>query len=322
MPVISVVIPVYNGELTIKSTIESVLTQTFNDFELIVINDGSTDSTLDILGRFQDSRIKVYSYPNAGLSASRNRGIDQASGDYISFLDADDLWTADKLEAQLNVLRKEPGVSVAYSWTDFIDRAGNLLGYGIYDTDIGYVFPKLLVFFFIGSGSNALICKNVFEEVGRFDESLVAAEDWDMFLRIAARYNFSVIPKPQILYRITEYSMSSNVIKQEEECMKVVERAYAREPGKSLLHLKKSTYANLYLYLAAHALRGVPDREKGLIAGRFLWRSIMNDLMILKRFSLVSTVIFKVLTVIFLPAQKARSFRNSMKLIKKYVSRN
>src|SRR3712207_3352824 len=114
MPLISVIIPVYNGEKTIQETIESVLNQTFPSFELIVINDGSHDSTLDIVSSIKDPRIKVFSYPNAGLSASRNRGISVACGEYVSFIDADDLWTPDKLEAQYKALQANPQAAVAY----------------------------------------------------------------------------------------------------------------------------------------------------------------------------------------------------------------
>ena len=120
------------------------------------------------------------------MSASRNRGIDHALGEYISFLDADDLWTADKLEAQLNALRENPEAAVAYSWTDFIDERGNMLGIRIHYTVNGYVYPKLLEFFFIGSGSNALIRKQVFCVVGRIDETLTFAEDTDSYLRLAS----------------------------------------------------------------------------------------------------------------------------------------
>lgn len=313
MPLISVVIPVYNGESTIADTIQSVLSQSFLDLELIVINDGSSDSTLDILMEFQDPRLKIFTYANSGLSASRNRGIDHALGEYISFLDADDLWTSDKLDAQLNALRANPEAAVAYSWTDFIDEKGNLLGFGIHETVNGYVYPNLLTFFFVGSGSNALICKKVFDEVGRFDETLTSAEDMDMFLRLAARYQFSAVSAPQILYRITDNSMSRNVTRQERESLKVIDRAFAQEPGKSLMHLKRITYANLYIYLASHALRGAPDRQKVLTAARFMWRSIRNDPLILIRGRLVAILIFKIVTMLILPPQQARSLRAAIK---------
>jgi glycosyltransferase involved in cell wall biosynthesis len=322
LSLISVIIPVYNAELTIEETAKSVLNQTFKDFELIVINDGSTDLTLDILCKIKDPRLKIFSYPNSGLSTSRNRGIKHACSEFISFIDADDLWTPDKLEAQLNVLKENPGADVAYSWTCCIDKFGNLLDYGIRYTVNGYVFPDLLTYFFIGSGSNGLIRKKVFDEVGQFDETLTSAEDWDMFLKIAARYHFAAIPLPQILYRISDNSMSRNVIRQERETLKVLERAFSQEPGKSLLHLKRRTYANLYIYLTAHALRGVPDKNKGLIAARFLWRSVTNDLFILRQVKFVATLIFKIITVILLPPQQAHSLRKMMKAFVNHLHRH
>src|SRR5690242_20728341 len=99
-PQISVIIPVYNGERTILETIASVQQQTFSDFELIVINDGSTDRTLELLNSVEDPRLKILSYSNGGLPVARNRGISHATGEFITFIDADDLWTSDKLEAQ------------------------------------------------------------------------------------------------------------------------------------------------------------------------------------------------------------------------------
>jgi glycosyltransferase involved in cell wall biosynthesis len=315
VPLISVVIPVYNGELTIRETVESVLNQTFSDFELIIINDGSSDSTLDILGEFEDPRLKIFSYLNSGLAASRNRGILHACGELISFIDADDLWTSNKLESQLNAIRGHPHAAVAYSWTDFVDQRGNLLGYGIHRTVNGSVFSRLLEFFFIGSGSNALIRRSVFDEVGQFDETLTSAEDLDMFLRLAARYQFSAVPEPQILYRISENSMSRNVIRQEKETLKVLDRAFAQEPGKSFIRLKRVTYANLYLYLASNVLRGAPDRQKGLMAIRFIWRALISAPFILGRIRQVATLVFKAISVLFLNPERARSLRARIKSV-------
>lgn len=104
MPTISVIVPAYNAENTILETIGSVQQQTFSDFELIVINDGSNDRTLELLNSLTDSRLKIFSYENAGVGVARNRGISHATGKFIAFLDADDLWTPDKLELQLATL--------------------------------------------------------------------------------------------------------------------------------------------------------------------------------------------------------------------------
>ena len=140
MTLISVIIPVHNGEKTIKETILSVLNQTFEDWELIIINDGYTDSTIEIIAQIQDDRIRVFNYENAGLARSRNRGIDHYQGEFISFLDADDLWTTDKLEAQFQTLQDNPKVMVAYSWTDYIDESSQFLHSGTHITKNGNVY--------------------------------------------------------------------------------------------------------------------------------------------------------------------------------------
>jgi glycosyltransferase involved in cell wall biosynthesis len=203
MPIISVIIPAYNAEKTIKETIQSVLNQTWQDFELLIINDGSQDATLEVIESIQDPRIKIFSYPNAGSSASRNRGIAIAKGEYISFIDADDLWTADKLEAQYKALQENSQAAVAYSWTDHIDESGQFLRSGPQQSFTGDVYARLLLEDFIGNGSNPLIRAQAFAEVGDFDESLAHSEDWDLWLRLAARYHFVAVPSPQILYRMS-----------------------------------------------------------------------------------------------------------------------
>src|SRR4028119_270042 len=122
MPTISVIVSAYNAEQTILETITSVLNQTFSNFELLVINDGSTDRTLELLSTVKDPRLKIFSYPNGGVSVARNRGITQASGEFIAVLDADDLWTVDKLELQLAALQEHPEAGLAYSWAYYMDE--------------------------------------------------------------------------------------------------------------------------------------------------------------------------------------------------------
>ncbi|HEY9297275.1 MAG TPA: glycosyltransferase, partial [Phormidium sp.] len=145
MPLISVIIPVYNGKKTINKTIESILNQTISDWELIIINDGSQDGTLEVVSNIRDSRLKIFSYPNSGQAISRNRGISHAVGEFITFSDADDLWTPDKLEAQLKALQVNPQAAVAYSWTDYIDEFGQFLRSGTRLNATGDVYKKLLV---------------------------------------------------------------------------------------------------------------------------------------------------------------------------------
>ncbi len=303
MPQISVIIPVYNGEKTIFETIESVLNQTESDFELILINDGSQDSTLDIVASIQDPRLKVFSYPNAGVSASRNRGIAHACGEFISFLDADDLWTPDKLEAQLRVLQENPQAAVAYSWLDYIDECGQFLRTGCRKTATGDVYPELLLYQFLENGSNALIRAQALSQVGGFDQSLTHAEDWDMFLRLAARYHFVAVPSPQILYRMSASSASSNLSKMEAESLKVLERAYSQAP-ESLQYLKKQSLAIFYKYVIYKTFEGIPGRQKGLKAAILLWHYIRNDCSRLRRVRLKLSLLSKVVATILLPSHQ------------------
>ena len=312
MPLVSIIIPAYNAEKTIRETIESVLNQTITDFELIVIDDGSQDSTLDIASSIQDHRIKVSSYPNAGPNHSRNRGFAQATGDYVSFLDADDLWTQDKLEAQMKALQANPEASVAYSWTNWMNEAGQFIRRGSYVSVSGNVYAKLLLVDFIESGSNPLIRKQALVEVGGFDESLLAAQDWDMWLRLAARYHFVAVPSAQVLYRVSANSWSSNIYRVEKASLQVIERAFAQKEAVSIQHLKKHSIANRYNGLTFKTLEGPPGRQQGLTAARFLWHAVRNEPSLL-RARVILKVVLKILTMALLPPQQARTLFNNFK---------
>jgi GT2 family glycosyltransferase len=314
MPIVSVIIPVYNGEKTIQETITSVLSQTFSDFELIIINDGSQDKTLEIISGIQDSRIKVFSYQNAGLSATRNRGISHSRGQFIAFLDADDLWTADKIESQLKALQGNPQASLAYSWSDFVDESNRFLHIGRRLTWEGNVYSKILVLNFLEHGSNPLIRREALEAVGNFDETLSSAEDWDMWIRLAAKYPFVVVTAPQILYRVSTNSLSSNVVKLEAACLQVIERAFSQAP-EELQSLKKRSLSEIYKYLTFKCLEGQPTQQRSLQAARYFWRSISADSSIMTQSRVVVIVLFKVLIGGLLPTQFSQILINSTKKV-------
>ncbi|MBD2464448.1 glycosyltransferase [Oscillatoria sp. FACHB-1407] len=304
MPLISVVLPVYNGEKTIQRTIESVLKQTFSDFELLIINDGSSDRTVEIVTQINDPRIRLFSYPNSGVSASRNRGIAQATGEFISFIDADDLWTPDKLAAQLNALQTHPDAAVAYSWTDWIDESDRPLRPAGRSTASGKVYEKLLLRDFIESGSNVLIRRQALEIVGTFDETLPPTEDWDLWLRLAAQYEFVVVPSPQILYRVSTQSASCNVWKMEAVSLKVIERAFNQAPT-SVQPLKPQVLASRYQYLTLKALEGALERRYGLVATRFFWTAIRHDPSWLRRSKLMATIWAKIAIALLISPKRA-----------------
>lgn len=304
-PLISVVVPAFNSEKTIRETIDSVLNQTWKNLELIVINDGSQDSTLDIINSIKDPRLMVFTYTNAGVAASRNRGSSLAQGEFISFIDADDLWTTDKLETQLKALQNNPQAAVAYSWTDHIDENSQFIRTGAQYIVSGNVYAELLISNFVANGSNVLIRTEALQEVGDFDQSFTPAEDWDMYLRLASRYHFIAVPSPQVLYRITNTSASSNVFKMEAVCLRIIKQHYSRGAN-SLQPGKKQSLINLYRYLIYKVFEERTGREKGFKAAKLLLLYLKNDSdrqrLIRSKFSLLS----KVVATIVMPSHQPK----------------
>jgi glycosyltransferase involved in cell wall biosynthesis len=312
---ISVVVPAFNADKTILRTVKSVLNQTFIDFELIIVDDGSQDSTSNIISQVKDSRIKLFSYPNAGANVSRNRGIFHASGEYITFLDADDIWTNDKLISQFEALQANSKASVAYSWTDYIDADDNFVVSGTHATKNGDVYNDLLISNFLENGSNPLIRKEALIELGGFDESLKAAQDWDMWLRLADKYEFVAVPKVQILYRISENSTSSNLDRQEKACLTVMNRAYqARQSIKK--EALNASFANLYKYLTCRALLMPYSRKKAFTAAKFLHKYFIYDKDRLQRLKFVLTLWLKIIIIVLLPKEVYNKLFTSLKVQK------
>ncbi len=270
VPRVSVIMPAYNAAKTILGTLASLQQQRFTDFEIIVINDGSTDDTLAVLAAIAEPRLQVYSYANGGLPVARNRGMAWATGEYLAFIDADDQWTPDKLADQVQALDDRPAAGVAYSWTAFID-AGDRYLYAKTPVNFdGDVYAQLLVENFIASGSNILVRRTLAQAVGDFDPSLKSAEDWDYYLRLAARSAFALVPKYQILYRRSPQSMSTNVAVMEANGLRVIERAFAQAPA-ALQRWKSHSrahayrfYALLHLEQAASPLANAAARAEGV----------------------------------------------------------
>ena len=249
MPTISVIIPAYNAEKTILKTIESVQQQTFSDFELIIVNNGSTDRTLELINSVIDKRLRIFSAEKCGVCRARNHGISHATGEFITFLDADDLWTPDKLELQLAALQQHPEAGVAYSWTHFIDEQDSFLfAHGDYTYE-GNVYAHLLLTNFLANGSNPLIRRQAIDDVGQFDPALVSSGDWDFYLRLATGWHFVVVPKPQILYRQISGTSSLNTDVMERDSLIVIDRAFQSAP-RELQFLKGQSLVNLYQYCA------------------------------------------------------------------------
>lgn len=202
---IDVIIPVYNGAKYIKDALFSVEQQTVSPVTIIVIDDGSTDDTFEIVLNYKKQssmNIVIIQKQNGGPNSARNVGIKNSSSHFLAFLDADDVWEKNKLELQLNVFEnsKIRDLGIVYGRYGIIDGQGKKTSqYFIYNPETclrGYIFNELLAANKIcGSGSAVLIKRECFNQVGYFDETLRAAEDWDMWLRLSEHFTFDYVDK-------------------------------------------------------------------------------------------------------------------------------
>lgn len=210
MPRVSVIIPTYNSARFIAATLESVFAQSYSDFEIIVVDDGSTDDTRAVLAPYLE-RIRYIHQPNNERSAARNHALAHAGGEYIAFLDSDDLWAPDKLERQVAVLDANPQASLAFNQARYIDENGRPVSFcgqtidgapGSQVVVADFSLPLLGGNVVAGGGSAAMARRWMLDEVGEFDLDLVQSEDWDMWLRLAQLGPFAYIPAPLTSYRV------------------------------------------------------------------------------------------------------------------------
>jgi len=207
---VSVVIPSYNGASFIEKALDSVLAQSYPPYEIIVIDDGSTDNTKAVLKKYQN-KIRYYYWKNHGLSAARNRGIKLAKGELVALLDSDDYWAPDKLRLQVLMFDKLKNTNVGMidTFTDIISASG-VLDRRLSRVQQGDSFERLLCRNTINQPSSVLIKKEVFDTVGLFNEKLKAVEDWEMWVRIAESYDIYTVPRPLTYYLKHSGNLSNN----------------------------------------------------------------------------------------------------------------
>lgn len=240
----------------LPETVGSVLVQTLTDFEVLVVDDGSTDGIAEWMGQQTDSRLRMISQHNQGQATARNTGILYARSEYIAFLDADDLWKPSKLEKQVSYLDTHPEMGLVYTWTALADQIGRPTGRVVSSHAEGYVWEKIVEFNMVGCGSTPLVRRSCFDLIGLFIPELSPAEDWDMWIRIAAQFPFGVIKEPLVLYRQHRESSSSQCELMLKTSSAVIERAFANAQSE-FPYLKHRSYASLSLYLGWKALRNM-----------------------------------------------------------------
>jgi glycosyltransferase involved in cell wall biosynthesis len=251
MPKVSVVIPAYNAMAYLPETVESVLKQTFTDFEVLIIDDGSSDHIVQWASQVTDRRVKLISQENQGVSAARNTGIAHAKGEYVAFLDADDLWEPTKLEKQVHCLENNPAAGLVYTWSALIDQLGNPLGILLASHIEGNVWEQIVVKDMISNGSSPMVRRSCFETVGVFDpdRKISGAADRDMWIRIAASYPFIVVKEPLTLYRRHPQSMAKNRSEMLQATRQMFEKIFQSVPL-DLLHLRNQSYAWMNIFEA------------------------------------------------------------------------
>ncbi len=287
MPKISVVMPVYNVERFVAEAVQSVLNQTFEDFELLIIDDVSPDGSVEICQQFTDPRVRIIHHTvNRGLAGARNTGVRQAQGEFLAFLDSDDCWHPEKLERHHTHLTSRPAVGVSFSRSAFIDEDG--IPTHCYqmprltDIEAGYYLCRNP----IGNGSAPVIRRQVFddicylstfdgeEEKCYFDDHLRRSEDIECWIRIALQTDWIIEGLPEALtyYRLNAGGLSANLLEQLDSWEQVIAKTRTYAPD-FINKWEKRARAYQLRYLSRQAIR----LRDGKMAAHLLHRALATD---------------------------------------------
>jgi hypothetical protein len=295
MKKVSVIVPVFKAEQYVEITIQSLLNQTYKNLEILIVDDGSPDRSIEICRRFSDPRIKIIQQPNRGLPGARNTGIRHATGEFIGFLDADDVWLPHKVEKHVNHFNHSPQVGLSFSYSAFIDGDGNYTGiYQIPRKIRGITAGYALCRNPVGNGSAAIIRRTTFEAIKfqddphgfmedcYFDERLrfanADATDLECWTRISTHTHWQQegIPEALTLYRINSGGLSANAMKQFEAIEHVIEKSCNSAP--EILGAHRSLARAYYMRYVAR--RAVTLRD-GNLAVRMINRALVTNWKIL-----------------------------------------
>jgi len=255
-PKVSVVIPCYNGQRFIKESIESVISQTYRELEIIVVDDGSTDQTAKIVVSIGDSRIKCLYTENKGVSSARNYGIKNSSGEFIALLDYDDLWLPGKIEEQVREIERSPDIALVYSLFYVIDSLGKTIVQSSMVNSKDILEDLLVIGNVIGPPSGTLIRNKIFNDIGGFDPKISTAADWDLWIRIAFGYRVVLLPEYLFKYRVHGNNMHRNIAVQEDDIAKILNKFFVFLPKTDRRSsLKSLSFSNAHLMLAKSYLK-------------------------------------------------------------------
>lgn len=243
---VGVVIPAFNAERFISDAIASVLAQSHAHLECVVIDDGSTDDTAAVAEGFGD-RVRVIRQPNRGVSAARNRGVDETTAPFLAFLDADDCWLPRRLELGLAFLRDAAPLQAVVCGTQVVDesrRPLRILRQDAHPTPYDLLLCRATL---VSASSNLLITRTCFEAAGRFDDRLSTSADWALSFRLIARGSLGSIPEPLVEYRLHSANMSADIDAFERDMLQAFDDLLAGpDADPNLKPVRRRAYANLH----------------------------------------------------------------------------
>lgn len=260
-PKVSVIIPTYNSAHFIIEAVDSVLAQTFTDFEILVIDDGSKDNTKEVLAEKYGDSIQYFYKENGGVSKARNFGIEKAKGKYVAFLDSDDAWIPEKLEKQIVALEQNPDKKACYASFYLCDEKLNPLEINQSERKSDALTDLLLIGNVVATPSTVIAEKEIFQQVGGFDHELSQCADWEMWIRIATKTEFIYVDEPLLKYRQHGSNMSKNAALLETDTILLMEKSFALPNlSKELKSKKNQALAKVYMvsagtYFRAHSYK-------------------------------------------------------------------
>jgi glycosyltransferase involved in cell wall biosynthesis len=288
MPKVSVVIPTHNYANFVSEAIESALGQTLRPHEVIVVNDGSTDETPQVLAEFSEP-VRAVHLQNRGVCAARNEGATLATGDLLAFLDADDIWLPTKLEKQAQRFLDDPEIGLVHCGVQHVNLAGHAVR-TLLDGMEGWVAIDLLLArrnVILGGGSGMMVSRAAFEVVGGFDTRLTHAEDWDLWYRLASRYKVGFVPEVLLHYRLHDRNTvpyripTSSWCKQTERDIMVAYQKAFTNTDPSLRQLRRRVYGNLHMALAGFYFAARQPRDVVRHVLRSIWLTPDNIIRLL-----------------------------------------